>query len=184
MAWMDRFRTLLAADAHGVIDALEDRALLLRQHLREARQAVATDQARLEALDAEARDLEQRRERLDGELAALERDVDLALGEERDDLARFAVRKLLPRRAGRQQIVRRRAVLEEERDTLAGRLAERQTALEELERRVKARLAQLEGGSDAFDTSELVVTDDDVELELLRRRRGGPDYERAAEGGA
>ena len=36
MKFFDRLTTLIKADAHGVVDALEERSLLLRQHVREA----------------------------------------------------------------------------------------------------------------------------------------------------
>ena len=36
MRFLDRMTTLVKADAHGVIDHLEEKSLLLKQHLREA----------------------------------------------------------------------------------------------------------------------------------------------------
>ena len=36
MNLLDRMARLVRADAHGVVEALEDRGLLLRQHLRDA----------------------------------------------------------------------------------------------------------------------------------------------------
>ena len=43
MSLWTRWTTLIRADAHGVVDALEDKALVLRQHLRDA--AVDVDAA-------------------------------------------------------------------------------------------------------------------------------------------
>lgn len=177
MAWIRRFGTLVRADAHGVLDVLEDRALLLRQHLREAREAVEAKRCRLAALEVEDRDTAAENGRVVGRLTALERDIDLALAEERDDLARYSIKKLLPLRQARDRLGRRRAALGEERQRLTEQLAEQEQALSDLEARVKAHLAHrglvggLEGG---FCDEAVVVTDDDVEIELLRRRVGEP----------
>lgn len=180
MAWFDRFSTLMKADAHGVIDALEDRALMLRQHLREAREAVEQKRVRLAGLEAERRDAQAESQRLEEQLETLEADVDLAMAEGQDDLARFAVKKLLPRRAQAQRVERRLGELAEERDRLVDTLAEQEAAFEDLEQRIKARLAQLDSGGSNVDPDEWVVRDEDVEFELLRRRQTTA----AAEGGA
>ena len=53
MKLFDRMTTLIKADAHGVVDALEERSLLLRQHLREAELELLQKRARVEALTEE-----------------------------------------------------------------------------------------------------------------------------------
>jgi phage shock protein A len=45
MSFWKRMTQTLRADAHGVIDALEDRVLLFKQHLREAELEVERKQA-------------------------------------------------------------------------------------------------------------------------------------------
>ena len=52
MSWLTRTATLLRADAHGVVDALEDKALMLRQHVREAAAELGRKRCHVEALDA------------------------------------------------------------------------------------------------------------------------------------
>lgn len=188
MAWIRRLETLVRADAHGVLDVLEDRALLLRQHLREARQAVEAKRCRLAALEADDRDAAAETEKVEGRLATLERDIDLALAEERDDLARYSIKKLLPMRQTRDRLARRRVALTEERERLGEQLEEQRVALADLEVRVKADLAS-RGVEAGWCDETTVVTDDDVELELLRRRVGEPAVNPsaggdAAEGGA
>ena len=174
MGWMTRFTTLLRADAHGVIDALEDRALLLRQHLREARQAVEAKRAGLAGLEAEIREAETKGQVQTERIANLERSIELALAEEREDLARFAIKKLLPVRETQARGERRHRALVEERERMAEALAEQEEALVDLEARVRAKLAGLgvEGGADG--EGAVLVTEDDVELELLRRRSAAP----------
>ncbi len=185
-----RLTTLFKADAHGTLDALEDRSLVLRQHLRDAGAELDRKRCRLEALGAEEQDLTAEAERLCGETEDLERDIALALDGAEEDLARYAIKKLLPRRQGVAEIDRRRAALGEERLKLAGELAEQETEYDNLERRVRGYLARAEREPGApAPWTELAVTDEDVELELLRRSAGrrhhaaGRSAEAAEKGG-
>lgn len=182
MGFFDRVTTLLRADAHGVVDALEDRALVLRQHLREAADELDRKRSRLLALEAEERDLEDELRRLGEEARALDEDVELALAGGKQELARFAVRRLLPLRHGSRRIEERLATLRRDRNELGDTLAAQEEAYGELERRVRGHLARLaeEGEERPFHWAEPVVTEEDIELELLRRRGTAA----AAEGGA
>jgi len=174
---LGRLATLLKADAHGVLESLEERSLLLKQYVREAEIELNQKRARLEALRQEEQRLREELGRGEEELRALDEDVGLALRGEKDDLARFAIRRLLPRRSA---VTALRAALEErvrQAGALAERLQEQEAQFEALRARVRAELAR---GAGAVDLpgwmAEPVVADEEVELELMRRRR-------AAEGG-
>ena len=171
MAFLRRFTTLLRADAHGALDALEDKPTLLRQYLRDAEEALAAKKARLQGLEAEARDLERGAERLAPRLEALGHDVDLALKQERSDLARFAVAKLLPLRRQAEGIAARRRDLEQEKTELVELIEHQQSQLGDLRLRVRAAIEEAEnavGHSDCYAPS--VISEQDIELELLRRQ--------------
>ncbi len=180
MALFERLAVLLRADAHGMVDALEDDRLLLRQHLRDAEAALAGKKARLEALHAEARDSGRAAERLNQRRADLERDVELALDEQRDDLARFAIQQLLPIRDQLNALAERDRNLNQEIAELTTLVSEQGNQLEDLRLRVRAVADQGSEedvdpwrlGADDFYTSGRRITDEDVELELLRRRSG------------
>jgi phage shock protein A len=176
MTFLQRFLSLARADAHGVLDSLEDRGLVLRQCLREAELEVARKRARLEELESALELLGRHREQLSARLAALDDDVRLALAQNQDELARFAVRRVL---AGRRQLERNELdarELREERAKLAEKLDVQARELEELRDRVREALAEQR----AAHSGELVdcaasaagfgVRDEEVELELLRRR--------------
>jgi len=174
----DRIATLLRADAHGVVGALEDRSLLLEQSLREAELDLLGKRARLETLEREEARVRERAERVRAAIAALDEDVELALAGEREELARFAIRRLLPLRDERAALEREAASLAGARSALAERLARQEPELEELRARVRARLAQGPGpgGPDPFAPPP--VDEAEVELELLRRRTpAGTDRE-------
>ena len=171
MGLLRRLKTLASADAHGVVDALEDKALMLRQHVREAAAELDRKRGRIEALAAEDKDLQQGRERLRERLAVLEEDIRLALADDREELARYAIKKLLPLRHGVAQAERRIAALAEERAELEQQLVEQQAEFELLEQRARGYLARNGQGADGGAAlTDLTVTDEDVELELLRRR--------------
>jgi len=112
-------------------------------------------------------------------IEALDRDVAMALDNGQEDLARYAIKRLLPLRHAAEELERRRREAQDERGELGERLAEQEAEYQLLESRVQGHLARLERqreGDCGTLARELVVTDEDVELELLRRRQ-------AAEGG-
>lgn len=173
MGLMERLATLARADAHGVVDALEDKSLVLRQHLREAGAELQRKRCRIDALAAEDQDLEAEVARIAAEILTLEEDITLALASGKEELARFAIRKLLPLRHGTARIEHRREELRRHRGELDEQLAAQEAEYVQLERRVRGYLAQRaedrEGGSVIL--SDLVVADEDVEIELLRRQQ-------------
>ncbi|RIK91106.1 MAG: hypothetical protein DCC71_25205, partial [Proteobacteria bacterium] len=120
---LDRIGTLLRADAHGVVDALEERSLLLKQSLREAELALLEKEARLAALGEEETRGRRRAERCREEIRALDEDVALALAGGRDDLARFAIRRLLPLRRALADLEREAPAIAAARAALADEIA-------------------------------------------------------------
>jgi phage shock protein A len=90
----DRIATLLKADAHGVVESLEERSLLLKQYVREAEIELNRKRAELEALRDEEKRLRESLTRREEESRALDEDISLALAGGKDDLARFAIRRL------------------------------------------------------------------------------------------
>ena len=97
----------------------------------------------------------------------------LAFGSgEREDLARFAIRRLLPERATLRAIAIRREDLAKAREEVAAKLAEQETELAELQREAGRKRATATVGLGETG-SVLPVTDEEVELELMRRRAEG-----------
>jgi phage shock protein A len=167
----DRLATLVRADAHGVLEALEERSLLLKQSLRDAELALLEKRAHAEALAEEEARGRRRAERCRAEIAALDEDVALALAGEREELARFAIRRLLPLRRELAELEREGVALAASRAALAERIAEQEARFEELRERVRARLARAAAGDDGDCAPGPPPVDEaEVELELLRRR--------------
>lgn len=176
MKLFDRLTMLAKADAHGVVESLEDRALLLKQYVREAEIEVDRKRARVEALDAEHHRLTEEETRVAERMSALDADISLAMGEDKEDLARFSIKKLLPLRATADRIAIRLKHVSNERQNLGDMLASQERELDELKNRVRSHLAtQAEAAANDSGNEYPIyhVTDEDVELELLRRQQGG-----------
>jgi phage shock protein A len=167
----DRIATLMKADAHGVLESLEERSLLLKQYVREAEIEIDRKRARLEALRDEEKRLAEELARGNEEIRSLDEDVALALAGGKDDLARFVIRRLLARRAEARALRARAEQCTEESRALGAKLAEQETRYESLRARARAELnRRSEPAERAFWPCEAVVADEEVEIEMLRRR--------------
>jgi phage shock protein A len=170
MRFLDRLTLLVKADAHGVLEQIEERTLLAKQHLREAELELDRKRAQMHACAEEARRLGEEADQLEREIASLDADVELAIAGEKEDLARFSVRKLLPLRRAAESARRRTAELEQERARLGETIAVQERQLEELAAQVRTRIAAARvAGGDPF-ARPAPAADEEVELELLRRR--------------
>jgi len=165
----DRIATLLRADAHGVVDSLEERGLLLRQHLRDAELELLQKRAQLEALGEEEERLREERRRLGERLEALDQDVELALQGEKEELARFAIQRLLPEQREATALETQLEEVTKARGRLAEKLATQDRAMEELRNRSRSYLQRSRACPDDL-LGAPAVADEEVELELLRRR--------------
>jgi len=176
MSFLNRLATLAKADAHGVVDALEDKALLLRQHVREAGEELERKRSRIAAYDAEEKDLVSRAAAISAKKASLDDDVRLALAEGEDDLARFAIKKLLPLGERLGSIARRRETIAKERAELQEELVRQEAEYEDLKERVRGYLASHGNGEPWAmgidgDLCAAPVADEEIEIELLRRKK-------------
>jgi phage shock protein A len=170
----ERLGLLLRADAHGVLESLEERSLLAKQLLREAELEVARKRARSEAIERESARLAAESARAEDDLRRLDADVELALARGEDELARFAARKLLlEQRRGAARRARAEA-LGRERAELVERLARQEVELAELRQRVADCLSEEATRSEpgVVEGCLAPVAEHDVSLELLRRRTG------------
>jgi hypothetical protein len=97
--------------------------------------------------------------------------VELALAGGKQELARFAIARLLPVREARRELAARIAEVAASRDRLAERLDAQESELSALSTRVRARLSELQRERTSVPEPERPVADEEIELELLRRSR-------------
>lgn len=175
---LNRIRTLLAADAHAVVESLEDRPLLLKQYVREAELELDRKRARLETLAEEEKRLRDEVERREREVRRLDEDVALALEGGKEELARFALRRLLPHREELRRLGVQVQQRVEEQRALEQRLEQQSEQLEGLKTRVRAELVTRVEPREGSWLGDPQVADEEIELELMRRRaraeRGAP----------
>ncbi|MBN1606683.1 MAG: hypothetical protein JW940_08615 [Polyangiaceae bacterium] len=168
MLWLERLQRALSSVVPCAHGSSHDRAAALQAHLGDAAHALETNRARLRELVSRAEQLESERHSMQQSCSNLERDVDIALEEDREDLARFALVRLLERQRTLERISAKLARIEEERDSLQALVAEQQTALADLQAR--ARPFMEKGVPEGMDQPE-IIEDEQVELELLKRKR-------------
>jgi phage shock protein A len=180
MTLLRRFWTLAKADAHGVLESLEDSSLVLKQCLREAEFELAQSRQRLEELGRWREQLEQARADLASRAQELDADIQLALGQGQEDLARFSIRRLLGARRRESALAEQLAGVREERERLATQVESQKGELAELKERVETHLTEQrsreqlaavapEDGAPTRVENELAVHEQEVEIELLRR---------------
>ncbi len=169
MQVFERIGRMLRADAHGVMDQLEERSLLLKQHLREAEIEVARKRGSLDALDEESRLMADEGRRLEAEVSRLDEDVEIARSGDDPSLARFAVRRWLPKSNALRELFDQAQQLDQRRARLADKLECQEVDLAALRLRVRSALARPRP-EPVTQRPESVVTDEEVELELVRRR--------------
>jgi len=168
MSIFKRIKTTMQADAHGVIDAIEDRTLLLKQYLRDAEADLARKRGRLQLVEQDLRALERDEKATATEVLGFELDAETALRSGNDDLSRYALKAILVRKARQRRQAERRQELTRARGELEQTLAEQSERYEALKERVNAELAS-QSGDGACGAPE-TVSDEQVELELLRRK--------------
>lgn len=177
MAIMTRLLRLWKADMHGVMDQLEDKALLLKQCLREMESNLRQKQAHLAQLQGLREQLGRDQALRLQEQERLEADIALAVRKEKDEIARMLIRKRMLLEAAHTQLEGRRGHLEEEIQRLAQTITEQQGRYEQLKVKAAAYCQQTEARATENAAAPWDVpagptpaTEAEVELELMRRK--------------
>jgi phage shock protein A len=172
-----RIRTLLRADAHGLVESLEERSLMLKQYVREAELELVRKRARADTLAEEEKRLRDELGRSEQDAQEIDADVGMALEGGEEDLARFALRRLLTLRARTKVLRAEIAGRTSEREALEERLRDQEVRFEALRTQVRAELTRPDPpschGADEGEEGWLgmpAVADEEVEIELMRRR--------------
>lgn len=177
MAILSRIVKILKADIHGVMDQLEDRELLLKQHLREMEEILNRKEAKLRNLRAshnqKLRDLSGYKRQWE----ALDRDLTVAVRENKDGIARMLIRKMKPLETLRDELRRQSKTLEKEMIQLKSHLQQQRLRYEQLKNRTAEYLRKTQLQQWKKDVIDPVAdvgfgepADQEIELELLKRK--------------
>jgi phage shock protein A len=177
MAILSRLTRLCRADLHGLMDQIEDRELLLKQHLREMETALQQKELHFKRMKEERTRLQREGERGEGYITGIDGDVAVAVAKGRDDIARALIRKLKTRERQQEEIARRLAILEQRCAQCAGELDEQWSQYRTLQLKAAAYREEIanRSGSElpfAYPLRDLMEPSaEEVELELLKRKQ-------------
>ncbi len=167
MRLMNRFARLWRADAHAVLDRLEDPRTLLDGAVRDMEVALAADAAELERQRQRLASLELLAGTLQAQLRAAAEELDVCLDADEDDLARA--------------VIRRRLQLDARRENLGQGIEDTRAAVARLDAQMAQRtddLAAVREKRSLYQdtdipaaTSEPAISADRVEVVLLREKQ-------------
>jgi phage shock protein A len=178
MAIMTRLLRLCKADVHGVMDQLEDKGLLLRQHLREMQSGLDRKERQLAALTQQL----DRQTVLVGscieEMDKLEQDLNLAIEKEKDDIARVLIRRRRTLETTCKQAKVQMETLSQEKAQLLENLTQQRLAYESLKTKIDAYCRREPSNTPANEPCHFLEgvhppgpSEEEIELELLRRKQ-------------
>jgi len=177
MAIMTRFMRLCKADIHGVMDHLEDKALVLKQHLRDMEEEVNRKEARLNKIIASRDHAQREHEKFIQESEKMEKDIAVAIEKEKDDIARVLIKKLKPVAYHRDELGRHVETLDREITQFGKSVEEQRLQCEQLKLRCADYLRAAEREQWEKTVSNIVPhsvsrqpSEEEVELELLQRK--------------
>jgi len=177
MGIMTRVVRIFKADVHGVMDQLEDRELLLKQHLRDMAQALSLKEVKLGKMHASRKQIQREYEKYRQQSQALEQDLAIAIQKNKDDIARMLIRKIKPLERLQEEVADRIRNLDEEISYSRERLEQQQIHYERLKHRSVeffnnppmqkgcSDLSATDCGAEAGD-----MTDAEIDWELLKRK--------------
>lgn len=185
MTIMNRFFRLCRADIHGVMDQIEDKELLLKQVMRDMESLIEQKKAGLKKQTLSREQACQTHEHYMVELNQMEEDVTAAISKEKEDIARMLIKK-------RKRIENHAKAIKRHLDVLNKDIAERRETLNEQQMeydKLKLKTAgfycdkpphdsSMDLGRISGQTFEMEPTDEEIELELFRRKdalKGGDE---------
>lgn len=178
MGIMTRFVRLCKADIHGVMDQMEDKGLLLKQHLRDMREELDKKEVRLAGMLASREEAQRERENRSREYETLEQDLALAISGEKDDIARMLIRKLKPLAHHRDALDRHIQALDTDIARFRTALEEQRLLYEQLQLKASEHLRRAERQQWKEAMAESIPhcclgaepAEAEIELELMRRK--------------
>ena len=177
MAIITRIVKIFKADIHGVMDRLEDRRLLLKQHLRDMEEVLHRKEAKLRKMTAGHNQKQQDLADYRQQWEALDHDLTVALRKNKDDIARMLIRKMKPLENMSEELTRHLNALNEEMIQFKNHLKQQRLRYGQLKYRTTEYLRRTQMQQWEKDVIVPVSadgyqapTDEEIELELLKRK--------------
>jgi len=169
---MKRLNKLITADAHAVLDSIEDPHALLKQAMRDMQAVIEEDESTLVQISNSLEKLKHQEQVLEKELGKLCQELDLCFSSGNDELARSVVKKklYLAQRIGLNHSHNQKTC--EKQSHLQTRVIANQQEYQLIAHQAEALLSELTlhaKQSELHQPAQLnsVITDDDIEMALL-----------------
>ena len=175
MAIVNRITRLFAADAHAVLDRLEEPEAQLRQAIREMEAACTRQTLALKQLQAERVQIQNRVSEIQRSIAAIQEDLDLSFQADNEPLIRRSLRRRLEGERLVQMLQQRLCRLDEHVAEQALLVEQQRQRLEAM--RQKAALydsdcaSHVGGESAGWSAEDICISEADIDLALLREQQ-------------
>lgn len=170
MTVINRVARLFRADMHGLLDSIEEPALLLKQAVREMEAEQVLLQQQAEQMQKQRSLLQTTLQRTQKELSQLEEGLMLCLVQDNDDLARALLRKQLYLQRCEEEYQAQLNSSAQKITAAQERIEQQGIELERIRQQATA-FASTENGTDSNNTVDLgVITEADVEVALLKAK--------------
>ncbi|MBU0504873.1 MAG: PspA/IM30 family protein [bacterium] len=173
MTLIYRIKRLIKADAHALVDGLEEPKWILNQAIRDMETELQNQKSLFEDYKNKAEQLHKKIESLSMCLAQNEKDIDLAIDEKREDIAKHLIKKGFIYKKNLFLHQDQKELLSKDLDRLEVELKEKEKAYDEITARAE-HVTFDSGKKDVFDEAKTLVAKDisldhEVEIEFLRR---------------
>lgn len=179
MTLIARMSRLFKADFHAVLDQVEEPQMLLKHAIREMENELHAAERRLRETLAERDTLSTREEAMQAALREMDEELDLCFEDDKSDLARDIIKRKLQTQRAVKRVAARLEAVEKVSQESRKQLAQNRLSLDSAQQ--KAELftgGDLRGehsttfaGGGVCDTGEFAVTDNDIEVALLREKK-------------
>lgn len=172
MALVKRISQLFTADAHAVLDLIEDPITLLKQAVREMETEIQAQQAKLNQEKKHLMQTESQIAKAEQELETIDQDLDLCFEEENQSLARSLVKRKLLVKRNYQNL---KDALQHSKnlvDTQSKLLQDNQTRYESMKQQAELLNQQQSTTEETskFDSFSS-ISEEEVEIALLNEKR-------------
>src|SRR5262245_31031500 len=173
MALITRFTRLFTADLHALLDRLEEPDVVLKQAIREMEDELAGREQRVRRLDLEREHLSRQLADIDRSLLALREQLDVCFASNEEQLARPLLRRRLELERHVQRLAARRDTNAQPAAAETACRDDNQRALVTLRQHAELVLETVAASPHAHATAtvDAAVTDEDVEVALLREKQ-------------
>lgn len=173
MAIINRLARLFKADLHAVLDHIEEPELQLKQAIREMQEELADIDAQTQQRKLELDNLSDRKKSANAQIVQAEEEISVCFANKNEDLARGLIRRKLETSLVLTSISETQEKVNKSLKMLEGQFKEYSSMLESMQQKADL-IATTPNNRGHFDSSHpgtFTVSDDDVEVALLKERQ-------------